>query len=497
MRHQREAATPTPLGAVGAGRAAQPHSSKPKVDSGKEITPLNGGSGTASMVVNKIGTTTPLYLMTCAHVIGTKKPLDPVVPDVYAPKEGTCTPNPIGLPISELMDTLTGRLSEAVQKFWKIGDTVFSVDAGLITLNPTTRASNVIPDIGPINAQPRDLIAEWKLDKAASLVGFGTNKFMDLPAAQQLTVRKYGRTTQLREGRISRLVKDRAFDLRFPDVEEQGLLFEIRATPGQQVVEDSYELDLAGFGEGTTLDEVVARFERTPCVVNKIGDHSIKIARAFFSLPGDSGAPIVDQQNRIVGILLAGEQETLFLKGDRSIRVQTGNSQGMFIRAGFERLGVALFAQGQNAAGKDLIVPGMNIALEPAPDFAQFERDAAVLNQSAEGRRLTELAVRHAAEVRNLVHHNRRVMVTWHRFKGPAYIVALLRSSLTPLPRTIDGISLTDLLRAMQGVLATEGSLGLRRTLETEGEQLIALLDDVASLATFAERLESLEPVSA
>ncbi|MBZ9772625.1 hypothetical protein [Mesorhizobium sp. CO1-1-8] len=479
-------------------RNAHPHSSKPKVDSGNEITPLNGGSGTASIVVQKPGQAKPLYLLTCAHVIGTKKPLDNVVPDVYAPKEGTCTPEPIGSPEPDLMDTFVGELSEAVQKFWKIGDTLFSVDAGLIKLKPAARASNVIPQIGAIAAQPRDLIDEWHLDKAASLAGFGAERFMDLPPERQLVVQKYGRTTQLRKGKISRLIKDRAFDLHFPSaVDELGLMFEIRAAAGQKVVEDEYELDLAAFGPGETLDDVVARFEHTPCVVDKVGDHGIRIKRSFFSLPGDSGSPIVDEQKRLIGILIAGGQEELFIKGERPVRVETGNSQGVFIRAVLERLGVAYRAAGQNAAGDNLIVPGMTIATEPAPDFAQFQREAAILTRTVEGRRLTDLAARHAAEVRSLIHHNRRVMVTWHRTKGPGYIVALMRSTQAPLPAAIDGVSLADMLRAMQSVLAAEGSPSLRRTVEAEGGPLIVRLAGIASLAAFAERLETCEPVPA
>ncbi|WP_419695423.1 hypothetical protein ACN2CC_02150 [Mesorhizobium muleiense] len=497
MRQEHEASLAQASKQVQPARSAQAQSSRPKVDSGKEITPLNGGSGTASIVVHKTGTATPLFLLTCAHVIGTKDGLNAPVPDVYAPKEGTCTPEPIGSPIPELMDTFTGDRSEAVQKYWKIGETVFSVDAGLITLKPTARASNIIPEIGPINAQQRDLVAEWQLDKSTSLVEFQGNKFMDLKPERQITVRKYGRTTQFRQGKLSRLIKDRAFDLRFPTVEEQGLLFEIRATPGQEVVEDKYEhLDFDAFDlPNTTLDDVVALFEHTPCVVDKIGNHGIRVRRSFFSRPGDSGSPVVDEQKRLIGILVAGARQKLHLKGERPVFVETGNSQCIFLRPVLERLGVAYHAAGQNTAGENLIVPGMTIATEPAPDFAQFERDAAILTTSAEGHRLSELAARHAAEVRSLIHHNRRVMVTWHRFKGPGYIVALLRS--TPMPPAIDGVPLADLLRAMQRVLIAEGSPTLKRTVEAEGDPFIAHLSGVASLSAFAERLQALEAVSA
>ena len=43
------------------------------------------------------------------------------------------------------------------------------------------------------------------------------------------------------------------------------------------------------------------------------------------------------------------------------------------------------------------------------------------------GADLAKVVRRHLDEVRQLVHHDRRVLVTWHRHRGPGFVNAVLR----------------------------------------------------------------------
>lgn len=112
-----------------------------------------------------------------------------------------------------------------------------------------------------------------------------------------------------------------------------------------------------------------------------------------------------------------------------------------------------------------------------------------------EGRWLTELVRTHAEEVMNLVHHNRKVMVAWHRSRGPAFANLYLKALMDPdkdLPREVKGTTLPAVRERMYQVLMSAGSPLLRETLETKRDLIAELLDSSRSMNELVEKIGSL-----
>ena len=87
----------------------------------------------------------------------------------------------------------------------------------------------------------------------------------------------------------------------------------------------------------------------------------MKIVAHSFSQPGDSGSPIVDENNKIVGILTSGRHIKIFVKGqDAPVEIHAENSQAIFIQAALDKLQVDFLPSGQPTAGTSIICnPGL------------------------------------------------------------------------------------------------------------------------------------------
>jgi hypothetical protein len=205
--------------------------------------------------------------------------------------------------------------------------------------------------------------------------------------------------------------------------------------------------------------DVVALFNGT-AVTAKLGgssaDPTIILSGHFFSLPGDSGAAIVDAAGKLVAIHSGGTSQRIFVK-DKSepVEIPIGRSQAIFARAALEALNAELLPVGQTSSGGLLATPGLAIARGPRPvaDWTVIERVRAKVEGVPRGAQLSALIRRHFGEVRDLVHHHRRVLVTWHRYQGPGFVNAILRSSGEPgwpVPAEVAGVRLDDSVRAMR-----------------------------------------------
>ena len=105
------------------------------------------------------------------------------------------------------------------------------------------------------------------------------------------------------------------------------------------------------------------------------------------------------------------------------------------------------------------------------------ELDAA-LARTSRGRLLMALGQRLYQQVATLVHHRRRVTVTWHRSRGPAFVNAFLRALATTdqlLPVEVGGVRLVDALLRMRAALELEGDPSLRVALAEHGDFILAL----------------------
>jgi hypothetical protein len=475
------------------GQRTIPQSSSPSVNVGEQVTIGKYGarpesnSGTATLIVKSTGALPGRFVITCAHVLG-MQPLGEGqqlsdADAVYSPALSTCCgadcSNPIGQVVAATLQQLP---SETIQAKISINGRDFAVDAALIQLAGNASASNKVPEIGVISGI-RDLIAEWSLSADSPL---------SLTPAQQIAVRKFGATTKQTQGTI--------FDLAMETVQEPGApattatVFEIDPVlpAGQQPLVTEYLLDMQKFFENqaiTTVAEVATLFT-SPAVTAAPGaaPNSLIVQGLDFSQPGDSGAPIVDASGKIVGILTSGTVIPIYVQGqDYPVNVRAGRSQGIFIEAALQKLNVEFLPPGQQAAGAVMAAPGIAIQRGPRQtvDWLALERAREAVDLTGEGARLGMLVRRHFEEIRELVHHRRRVMVTWYRHKGPSFVNAFIRASSQPgwpLPAEIDGAELGDALRAMRDVLMVEGSASLRATIAQEGQVILDLATSAESL---------------
>jgi hypothetical protein len=475
------------------------HSSTPSVNAGEKITKSKhgtslGGRGTAGLIVRRKGTSTGAYVLTCAHVLGTPSN-DDAINQVYSPEfseaSGCECNRPFGRAVPETQQPSPDDVVQARQVF---GAESFAVDAALVALEPQADARNEAPKIGTI-AATRDLIAEWSLTTAQSAP-------VTLSADKQILVRKYGASTKYTEGNVRRLIRQKVIEFGAgPPVVTDGLVMEIEANQSQSPFEEEYELDMPRFASSleniTKVEEVLDLFKATNITATRGGSTAtptLKVVGRVFSQRGDSGAPVVDKDNRIVGILASGNSRKIFVKGQAEpVEIHTDRSQVIFIRAALEKLGVDLLPAGQHTAGAPVIVPGRALERDQrwAVDWAAFEAARAAIEHSAHGARLASIFRRHFDEVRQLVHHRRRVTVTWQRSKGPGFLVAVARASLLPewpVAQEIDGVRLVDALRALRNVLLAEGSPALRTAILDHEAELFALAQHATSVgAVLAE----------
>lgn len=462
----------------------------------------NFGTGSAGLIVRKAGAQ-GRYVLTCGHVLGLA-PLDSTATDanqVYSPELSTCCgaecSNPIG---NVVRDTLPQLVDKAIQNKVRIGQVDFAVDAALIELSSKTKASNDVPKIGKISGV-RDLISEWSLSS--------TQPTVDLPPERRIQVRKYGARTGLTTGTIASLRQVPIKELVNGQVPagQTAWLFEVEAVAptGAPPVQE-YKLDMARYridDPAVTPADIAAEFSGSGLTVTVGGSAAhptLVVKGALFSQPGDSGSPIVDGDRKVVGLLTSGVVKEVFVVGQTApVEILLGRSHGLFIDPVFRLRQVELLPAALSSAGRPVAVPGMPVTRARPVDWSAVGAAWAALEGSALGTRLGALVRRHLHEVRHLVHHNRRVMVTWHRCKGPAFVNAALHTAdqpRWPLPTAVDGVSPVQALRAMRDVLMAEGSASLRADIAAHEEQVLDLAGRSTSLLNLLELADTAAPAS-
>jgi hypothetical protein len=123
-----------------------------------------------------------------------------------------------------------------------------------------------------------------------------------------------------------------------------------------------------------------------------------------------------------------------------------------------------------------------------------FER---ALRKTARGAEIADTIGAYIEEIIYLVNHNRRVMVTWQRNHGPAFVIAI-RDSLNrediPIPKTVNGVQLEHLLLHMADALQRCGSLELRRMIAERSLQVLTWARECSSVNTLLKEFESAAP---
>jgi hypothetical protein len=234
-----------------------------------------------------------------------------------------------------------------------------------------------------------------------------------------------------------------------------------------------------------------------------------------FSESSDSGAVIVDNLRRVVGIVFAGSPTEI-----QELKVGTQSSAfatecfkaipppatplHVIRRPGSWACKIKHVIDKFNAdnSGFSLSIPSgvegqiLTAAGIPADDgptlraeqYAALELARKRLRQSEAGREAFSIFRAHQSEVRRLVNTNKRVATAWHRIGGPTIpfmILAAAEHPQRPVPTELGGYPLKDGLAVLKNRLMRYGSSALRRDLESVAPLLESLpgatLDGIVS----------------
>ncbi len=207
--------------------------------------------------------------------------------------------------------------------------------------------------------------------------------------------------------------------------------------------------------------------------VTDIGNDTLHFQVNMFGTFGDSGSAVVDSGGKVVGILYGGNSLTVRPVEGEPVKVPMGDTRACHIGPVMSEMGIRI--DPASAVSTAQLEQGFGPGSAIATDYADksIERAAAQLEarlkQSPAGRELVAVVKRIGREAVDLVHHRRRVTVTWHRNQGPGFaalLVQCIRDLSKPLPRNLNGRNLQTLLNRMGEVLIAEGSAQLAGTLK-------------------------------
>ena len=442
-----------------------------QITRGKFEVRSESNSGTAGLIVRKTDGSAQRFVLTCAHVLGgpsisqAKQDEDAV----YSPRLSKCLIE-LNSPVGSVIDaTLVPPLPPDVEieGFIEINGAKFGVDVALVALSTDTQADNTAPKIGAI-AGVRDLIAEWDLHPTAPVL---------FDAARQLTVQKYGATTGRTSGKLVGLAAKIA---RTGGSHIDAFILEIAADPAASPYEGEYELDMEKFFQQeaiTDAQQVADKFTGPVKATLSADKKRLKLRGVNFSLPGDSGSPVVDSNKKLVGILTRGGYHRIYVRGkDEPEQGYTGISFAILTSAALRHLNVEMIPVTHHAAGSTAVRPGASLLARN--ETAILEETLAAIASSEEGALIHAIVRPHFHEIRDLITTNRNVAVTWHRSRGAAFANALLRSTRSrhfEMPTAMGGVTLRGALGQMRNALLTEGSESLRATIHAYDPWLLQL----------------------
>jgi hypothetical protein len=209
-----------------------------------------------------------------------------------------------------------------------------------------------------------------------------------------------------------------------------------------------------------------------------------------FSDIGDSGAVVVNNDNKIVGMLFAGGKDVPATGGGAA---QPFVSFANHIADVLTELNIQIpYSPDVKVIAGEVLeaVPGsVHEAAIPEPYRALRRR----LEAREATARLLALGERHRAEVTSLVNERHRVTLAWRRAEGPAILATVMgavRDGHYQIPATVKGMTLHEALVRMRDVLAAHGSDGLKATLASaQADRVLEACEGPTDLNAVIERL--------
>jgi len=249
-----------------------------------------------------------------------------------------------------------------------------------------------------------------------------------------------------------------------------------------------------------------------------------------FTEEGDSGAVVVDQQGRVIGLhslgappgspskfpsnachimpvldilgicipTTAGTSHGSCQATDGSGTAPAPASAATLVPAGSgpaftEQQGVGLLS----APVEPAATPGLVALSDAERDRMLRLRDE--LRRTQRGRDLHEIFGQVRREVGYLVRNRRQVMIAWHRCEGPAflaYTIKHLQGRIDAVPTEVNGVTRAQLLSRMARVLVEHGSNPLRAAIERYRDELMPILSGATTVHECLALLEEPAPAA-
>lgn len=431
-------------------------------------------TGTFGLLVQQGATR---FVLTNDHVLDDKVNVTEFTRDIYSPDQKTVAGFACNKPSAHLTE------SHGVQEYILFEEKKFFVDATIAPLYEGVKATNVVPDIGPLNQGLRDLVG------VAPPPG-------QPPTPPLIQVAKRGAVTHVTRGLVVEFFHDIG-PVGNPDFVGWQLTVKTDAANGREFHKD-YQL---APGQDTTLIESFFAGQSVHAQIkNESGKQTLSLTGHVFSLAGDSGSCLVDSTRRIVGLHYAGGNvpvRVIVDGAEQEIFVPNGRGVASYIRPVFNKMGLSeqtgVVVPATAASGA---APAFDEDRWETPESAALDHLEKTLAGTRAGQRLRRLWKRFGEDLAELVHHRRRVLVTWHRAQGPGHAAALLRALTEPgggLPTEVGGVRLVDSLVRMREVLLREGEADLRQAIAEHGDFILALARRATSIPELSRALAEMD----
>ena len=278
-----------------------------------------------------------------------------------------------------------------------------------------------------------------------------------------------------------------------PEIMQVGLLNGVRDLTADPLPDELPVLKQGGSsgltgGVITKIDTTIPPFVGQPTIVIRPNPNAAAPGQPlYFSQFNDRGAVVVDQSNKVVGVLY----------GELSV-TDAGGTHFHGLAAPIKEVLAALAAQ----TGTDVSVPQASAIDDVRTAVARVAEGARGRVEVTDAPPAFPAPWRdHQREIQTLIAHNRKVAAMWRRHGGPALTQALFRAFHAPaeaIPLFVDGLPLAGCLERLSGVLCKYGSAELRASLA----RLRAIVPAVGGfpftevLAAATDALATPEPVA-
>jgi hypothetical protein len=188
---------------------------------------------------------------------------------------------------------------------------------------------------------------------------------------------------------------------------------------------------------------------------------------------GDSGSVLLNTNNEVVGLIMAGAVESAPFDG-------VANNIYNVVAAMNITINVTP-ATGGGSLSMGAIHPLRNPEEENTTYQVYLAKYRKLLEETEEGKEVLNCIKMHAKEVRELVYHNRQVIVPWQRNQGPAFVASIvkkLKNHDEEILKEVNGTPIRTLLQAMAEALTKTGSDQLHEDVQKYAEWLLSIIDD-------------------